>query len=118
MVVFDVARPALRDRGDRVERRGPLELGEDGVVGATQVVREDVQPPAVSGADHDLAGAARRRQLDQLVEHRHGHVQALDRKLFLSQVGLVHEPLERVDLGEALEQRLLLALRQRVAECP
>ena len=29
VVVLDVAGAALRDRGDRLERRGALELGED-----------------------------------------------------------------------------------------
>ena len=65
--------------------------------------------------DH-LARAAGRGQLGQLVDHRHGHVQALDRELLLAQVGLVHEALERVDLGEPLEQRLLLVAGQRMAE--
>ena len=58
----------------------------------------------------------RGRQLDQLVDHRHGHVEALDRELLLAQVGLVHEALERVDLGQPLEQRLLLVVGQRLAE--
>ena len=61
VVVLDVSRAALRDRGDRLERRGALELGEDGVVGAAQVVREHVEPAAVGHADHDLLTAMRRR---------------------------------------------------------
>ena len=116
VVVLDVAGPALRDRRDRLERRGALELGEDRVVRPAEVVREHVQAAAVRHPDHDLARAARGRELDQLVEHRHGHVEALDRELLLPEVGLVHEALERVDLGQPLEQRLLLVVGQRLAE--
>ena len=79
-------------------------------------MREYVQPPAVRHPDHDFARALGGRQLDQLVEHRDGHVESLDRELFLAQVGLVHEALERVDLGQPLEQRLLLLGAQRLAE--
>ena len=116
VVVLDVAGAALGQGGDRLERRGALELGEDRVIGPAQVVGQDVEAAAVGHADHDLAGAAGRRQLDELVEHRHGHVQALDRELLLAQVGLVHEALEGVDLGQPLEQRLLLVVGERTAE--
>ena len=116
VVVLDVAGAALRDRRHRLERRGALELGEDRVVGAAEVVREHVQPAAVGHPDDDLLAAVRGRQLDQLVEHRHGHVEALDRELVLAEVGLVHEALERVDLDQALEQRPALVARQLVAE--
>ena len=116
VVVLHVARAPLRDRRHRLERRGALELGEDRVVGAAEVVREHVQAPAVGHPDHDLLAAVDRRQLDQLVEHRHGHVEALDRELVLAEVGLVHEALQRVDLRQAPEQRLLLLARQRLAE--
>ena len=116
VVVLDVAGPPLRDRRDRLERRGALELGEDRVVGAPEVVREHVQPPAVGHPHDDLLPADAGRQLDQLVEHRHGHVQALDRELVLAEIGLVHEALERIHLDQALEQRLALLGGQRLAE--
>ena len=116
VVVLDVARAALRDRRHDLERRGALELGEDRVVGAAEVVGEHVQPAAVGHADHDLLAAVGGGQLDQLVEHRHGHVEALDRELVLAEVGLVHEALQRVDLDEALEQRAPLVVGQLVAE--
>ncbi len=118
VVVLDIARPALGNRRDRLERRGSLELGEDRVVGTAEVVREHVQPTTVRHADHDLAGAAGGGQLDQLIQHRDGHVESLDRELLLAQVGLVHEALERVDLRQALEQRLLLLVGERLAELP
>ena len=49
-------------------------------------------------------GAVLGGEADRLVEHRDGHVQALDRELLLAEVGLVQEALERVDLGQAPEQ--------------
>ncbi len=116
VVVLDVAGAPLGDRGDGLERRGSLELGEDRVVGAAEVVREHVQAPAVGHPDDDLPAAVRGGELDQLVEHRHGHVEALDRELVLAEVGLVHEALQRVDLDQALEQRALLVGGQRLAE--
>ncbi len=84
VVVLDVAGAALGDRRDGLERGGALELGEDRVVRPAEVVGEHVEPAAVGHADHDLAGALAGRELDQLVDHRHGHVEALDRELLLA----------------------------------
>ena len=100
VVVLHVAGAALRDRRDGLERGGALELGEDRVVRPAEVVGQDVQPAAVGHAHDDLARPVRRRELDQLVEHRHGHVEALDGELLLPEVGLVQEALEGVDLDE------------------
>ena len=116
VVVLDVAGAALRDRRHGLDRRRALELAEDRLVGAAEVVGEHVEPAAVRHAEHDLAGAVGGRQLDHLVEHRDGHVQALDRELLLAQVGLVHEALERVDLRQPPQQLALLLVRQRRAE--
>ena len=115
VVVLDVAGAALRDRRDGLERRGALELGEDRVVRPPEVVGEHVEPPAVRHAHDDLARPLRGRELDELVEHRHRHVEALDRELLLAEVGLVHEALEGVDLDQPLEQRLVLVVGQRLA---
>src|SRR5438046_1160434 len=60
-VALDASRATLRVRGDRLERGGALDLGEDRVVGTAQVVREHVEPAAVGHADHDLLTAMRRR---------------------------------------------------------
>ena len=60
VVVLHVAGAALRDRRHRLQRRGALELREDRVVGASQVVREHVQAPAVGHADHHLLPAVGR----------------------------------------------------------
>ena len=105
VVVLDVAGAALRDRGDGLDRGRALELAEDRLVRAAQVVREHVQAAAVGHADDDLARALGGGELDHLVEHRDGHVQALDRELLLAQVGLVHEALERVHLRQPAQQR-------------
>ena len=115
VVVLDVARAALRDRGHGLDRGRALELAEDRLVRAAQVVGEHVQPAAVGHADDDLARALDGGELDHLVEHRDGHVQALDRELLLAQVGLVHEALERVHLGQAAQQRDLLLRAERLA---
>ena len=116
VVVLDVAGAALRDRGDHVERRLALELGEDRAVGAAEVVREHVEAAAVRHPDDDLAAAVGAGEPHDLVDDRDRHVEALDRELLLAEVGLVHEALERVDLDQPLEQRLALVARERVAE--
>ena len=56
-------------------------------------------------ADHHVARAALGRALDREVEHRHQHVHALDREPLLAEIGLVQELLERLHLGEPLQQR-------------
>ena len=116
VVVLDVAGAALGEGCDRLERRGALELGEDRSVRPAEVVREHVEAPAVRHPDYDLAGPLRGGELNQLVEHRHGHVEALDRELFLAQIRLVHEALECVDLGQPLEKRFLLIVGERPTE--
>ena len=92
------ARPRTR-RGSR--RRGGRPCGQH------------VQPAAVRHAEHHLARAGRGGQLDRLVEHRHDRVEALDRELLLAEEGLVQVVLERLDLGQPLEQRR--ARRRRAA---
>src|SRR3954451_12150666 len=116
VVVLDVAGAALRQRRHGLERRGALELGEDRLVRAAEVVGEDVEAAAVRHAADHLARAVRGGELDHLVEHRHGRLEALDRELLLAEVRLVHEALEGVDLDEALQERLLLVGAQRLAK--
>ncbi len=115
MVVLDVTGAALRlVRRDRIEHRRPFELREDRLVRASQTVGEHVQATAVGHPDHNLLRAVGGGEADHLVEHRHGHIDALDRKLMLTEVGLVHEALERVDFDEALEQRAPLVIPERL----
>ena len=103
-MVLHVAGAALGRGGVDGERLLALELGEDRLVGAADGVREHVQAAAVGHAEHDLARARGRGELDRLVEHRHERVEALDRELLLAQEGLVQVALERLDLGQPLEQ--------------
>jgi hypothetical protein len=115
-LVLDVPRTSLRKRRDRLERRGALELRENRAVRSPKVVRQHVQTAPMGRSDYHLTCVLGGAELDDLVEHRHGHVETLDRELLLPEIRLVHEPLERVDLGQPLEQRLLLAHPQRLAE--
>jgi hypothetical protein len=114
-VVLHVAGAALRHRGVDVQRLLALELGDDRLVGAPDGVRKHVQPAAVSHAQHDLARALLVALLDQLVDHRHEHVEPLDRELLLAEEGLVQVALERLDLRQPLEQRALLVGVERRA---
>ena len=105
-------------RGDRlhpVERLGALELGQDRLDRAPEVVGEDAEPAAMGHPDHDLLGAVLAREGGDLVDHRHGHVEALDREHLLAQVGLLQEALELEDLDQAREQRALLLVGERRA---
>ena len=85
------------------------------LVGAAERVREHVEPAAVRHPEHDLVRAGLGGELDRLVEHRHEHVEALDRELLLAEERALEVPLEALDLGEALEQRPLLLGRERLA---
>ena len=65
--------------------------------------------------DHDLVGAVLAGERRDLVEHRHGHVQSLDREHLLAEVGLLEEALELEDLDQPREQAALLVGGQRRA---
>ena len=98
VVVLHVAGPALGDRGVCLEVRLALELDQDRLIALADGVGEHVQPPAVRHAQDDLARARVGRELNRLVEHRHEHVEALDRELLASEKGLVQVVLEGLDL--------------------
>ncbi len=83
-VVLHIARSALRVGHERVDRAFALELAQQSRVGPTDGVCEDVEPAAVRDPDQDLVRSRLRSELDGLVEHRHEHVQALDRELLLA----------------------------------
>ena len=119
VVVLHVAGAALGHRRVHVHRLLALELGDDRLVGPADGVREHVQAAAVGHAEHDLARALVGALLDQLVEHRHEHVEALDRELLLAQERLVQVALERLDLRQALQQRaLLVGVERRAVRAP
>jgi hypothetical protein len=65
----------------------------------------------VGHPDRHLLGAVAGGEGDELVDHRHDHVEALDRERLLAQVGLLDEALELEHLGQPVEQRPLLGLR-------
>ncbi len=67
-------------------------------------VREDAEPPAMRHAHHDLVGARARGDPDRLVEHRHEHVEPLDRELLLPEERAPQVLLERLHLGQAPQQ--------------
>ena len=118
VVVLDVAGAAVGDRGDRLDRVDPLralELGEDRLDRAAEVVGEDAEAAAVGHPEDDLLGAAAAGEGDHLVEHRHDHVEALDREHLLAEVGLLEEALELEDVDQALQQALFLAVGERLA---
>ena len=108
LVVLDVARPAARARRHDVEVLVALELRQDLRVGPPDRVREHVQPPAVRHAHEDVAHASVRGQAERLVEHRDQRVEPLDREALRAQERAVDVRLERLGVGEAAEDPLLL----------
>ena len=105
-VVLHVAHPA-RDRCRSVcAATGSLNSARICAYGFSQHVRQHVQPAAVRHADQRVPHAAVGRAADDLVEDRHQHVEPFDREPRLAGEGPVQEPLEDLDLGDAVEQRL------------
>ena len=98
-----------------VDLLGALELGEDRLDRAAEVVGEDAEAAAVRHPEDDLLGAAAVGEGDQLVEHRHDRVEALDREDLLAQVGLLDEALELEDVDQPLQQAPFLVLGERLA---
>ena len=114
-VVLDVAGAAFRVGGDCVDRPLALELAQDRLVGLPDRVREHAQPAAVGHPHHGLVRARFGGERDRLVEHRHHHVEALDRELLLAEEHPAQVALEAFDLREPLEQALLLVGAQRLS---
>ena len=111
-VVLHVAAAALFAHDDRLDRPLAFELAQDHLVRAADDVREHVEAAAVRHPHHDLVRALVRRDLDRLVEHRHHHVEALDRELLLAEERAAQVVLHPLDLAQAREQRELLARRR------
>ena len=82
-----------------------LELGEDLRVRLVQDVRHHVEAAAVRHPEQDVADAELRRVADDFVEDGHEHVEPFDREARLAGERAMQEPLECLDLGQALEQR-------------
>ena len=102
-------------RADGLEHPLALELAQDHVVRTADDVREDVEAAAVGHPDHDLARAVAGGELDRLVEHRHHHVEPLDRELLLPEEAAPQVLLHPLDLGEPPQQRALLVLGECLA---
>ncbi len=118
VVVFDVAGAAVRDRREGLHRGEPfgaLELGEDRFDRATEVVGEDAEPAAVGHAEDDVVGAGAVGEGDRLVEHRHDHVEPLDREDLGPQIRFAEEALELEDVDQPVQQALFLIRRHRLA---
>ncbi len=77
---------------------------------------EHIEASTVRHADHDFVGTVAGTKVHQLVNHRHCHVEALDRELLLAKISLVHEALESVNLRQATKQSNRLVLVERLAE--
>ncbi len=108
VVVLHVAGAGVPAFGFRRFLAAPtLELGQDRFVRHVHDVRQHIEPPAVRHADHRLAGPMRRGELDREIEHRHGHVEPLDRESLLAEIGLVKEALECVHGGQTRQQLFL-----------
>ncbi len=65
--------------------------------------------------EDDLFGAAAAGEGDDLVEHRHDHVEPLDREHLLAQIRFLEEALEVEDVDQPLQQALFLLLAERLA---
>ncbi len=117
-VVLHVAAAALGVDHQGVVGALALELAQHGLVRTPDRVDERVQPAAVGHPDHDLVRAARRGQLDRLVEHRHEHVEAFQRELLLPQERPPEVVLEAFHLAEAAQERDPLLRCRREAEAP
>ena len=103
-VVLHVARPALRVGDDGVEVRSPSNSRRIDSYGRPTVWASALRPATMRHADHDLVGAVLGRQFDREVQHRDEHVEAFERELLLPDVGTAEVLLERLRLGQALEQ--------------
>ncbi len=113
VVVLDVAGAAVGDRGDCLHRLDflvSLELGEDRLDRAAEVVGEDAEAAAVGHPEDDLLGAGAVGEGDQLVEHRDDGIEALDREHLLAQVGLLEEALELEDVDQPAQQAAFLVV--------
>ena len=84
-------------------RHAPFEGGDDRGVGLAQDVRQDIEATAVGHSQHNLAHAGGGGIADDRVEHRHQRIGAFDRESLLTEIGLVQETLEALDLRQTLE---------------
>ena len=105
MVVLHVAGAAFGRELPAFDLPTALELGEDRLVGPADGVGQHVEPAAVRHADHHLAGALLRPR-SSMIRSSIGTSMSTPsiEKRFWPEVGLVEELLERLHLGEPLQQ--------------
>ena len=115
-MVFHVARATFGIDEERVDRALPLELAQDRLIRPSHRVDEGVEAAAVGHADHDLVGAAGRRELDRLVQHRHERLEAFERELLLPQERPSQVLLEPLGLREPVKEGLPLVRLERLPE--
>ena len=77
-------------------------------------MREHVETAAVRHPDDDFVRARVGCELDRLVEHRHHHVEALDRELLLAEERAAEVELHPFDLAQSREQRDALLVGERL----
>ena len=103
-VVLHVAHPSEvgpeRSGRDRI-----LELREDLRVRLVENVREHVEPAAMRHPEHGVTRAMAGGAADHFVEHRHEHVEPLEREARLAGERPMQKPLEHLDLRDAIEDR-------------
>ena len=115
-MVFHVSRATLGIDEERVDRALSLELAQDRLIRPSDGVHEGVEAAPVGHADHDLVGAAGRRELDRLVQHRHERLEALERELLLAEERPSQVLLEPLGLGEPVEEGFPLVGVERLPE--
>ncbi len=115
-VILDVTRAAFGIGDERVDRALTLELAQNRGIRAADDVGQHVEPAAVRDPDEHLVRSTRGGQRDCFVEHRHEHVEPLDRELLLTDERAPQVRLEGLDPGEALEQRTPLLRLELTAE--
>ena len=114
-VVLDVTGALLGVQIDRADRALAFELAQKRAVRTAEGVFEHVHATAVGHPDDGLVRAGLARRLERPVEHRHEHVEPLDRELLLRQECAPQVSLETFDLREPEQQLAALVSGKR---CP
>ena len=114
-VVLDVAAATFGIEDDCFVETLALELPQDALVRHADGVGEHIEPAAVGHAEDDVLGAGRSGDVDRLVEHRHHHVEAFERELFLPEECPAEVLLEAFGVRQAGEQAELFVRGQRLA---
>ncbi len=107
-MVLHVAGTTVGREPGQLRVLGPLEFGEDGLVGPADSMGQHVETPAVRHAQHHFPGSLLGGEFDHEIEHRDQHVHAFDGEPLVAKIGLVEEPFEGLHLDQPAEEPLLL----------